>query len=267
MRIINMISLPCFILGTLLLGVSVNSNADTSSINPTAEVKFNLNESIFSEDKIIYLFEAKENDNEKVYFFDTIHKDFLNNDYILRLRVYQDEKNYDITYKKRFQHSASVNDAINTLTEHGFTGDEKNYKFEIDNKNNKGVLSVSRKEKLKTGKKISYNSVDRDAAVNAILDNSPEKIIKWDSSDWYKVTLNSAKSYGPAIVKTYTGKYLGSDAEIEVWQYNNKKMIEISTKTTSKKMDAVKNIWNKALSEAGYLSADQRGKTNFVIDN
>ncbi len=252
---------------TIILGIPTLGMTPVvfgASIEPAVEIKYNLDPTVFSKQQIKATFSAKEEDRVKVYFFDTAERTFFANDSIQRLRVYEGKDTYDITYKKRLQQLSLV-EAIEELESHGFTGSESNYKFEIDSKNGQDPLSVSRKEKIKTTKNISYNVVDEKAAIKAVQENVPKKIENWDPKNWFKTTLQASQMTDPANVQTYTGVYQGIDAEIEYWEYHGNTMVELSTKTSVENATQVKENWGKQLQESNYLSEDQRGKTNFVL--
>lgn len=235
-----------------------------ATIEPEVELKYNLDSTIFSKTQMKATFAAKEDERLKVYFFDTPERTFFAKDSIQRLRVYENKNTYDNTYKKRFQ-DLTLEEGIAELTRHGFTGSESNYKFEIDSKNGQDPLSVSRKEKIKTTKDISYHFVDEQVALKAVRENLPKKINDWKPNEWFKTTLNTSKRTDPASVQTYTGVYQGIAAEIEYWEYHGKTMVELSTKTSAEQVTKIKTVWEESLEGDNYLSEDQRGKTNFVL--
>lgn len=251
------------VLGTLGLLNTVQAKA---AIEPSHEIKYNLRTDLFNESAILSLFAATKKDEVKIYYFDTNNKDFLNADYNNRLRVYKDSTKIDITYKKRFLNTP-LDEALAITKSHGFTGDESNYKFEMDIKGGNRTFTISRKESLKATTKVSFDAVDVNAAKKMILDNVPKKILNWDSATWYNNTLAQAIVYGPANATTYKGSYAGYEADIEVWHYQGDVMIELSTKEDdATKAAVIEQVWHDQLVAAGYLSADQRGKTAFVME-
>lgn len=252
-----------FIFGLL---IATQQAANAASIQPTGEVKFNLNETLFDKNKIQEVFSGTKNKKLEIYFFDTANKAFQAKDTIQRLRVYQNESKLDITYKKRLV-GQSINTGIQTLLNQGFDGSESNYKFEVDSKGTNNVLSVSRKETIKTTKKVTYGTVKLADALKLIKANVPKKMENWDTSSWYNTTLDQAIIYGPAQATSYKGQFEGKDIDIEVWTYNGKKMVELSVKTNSiSESNQLKAAWQQKLAQLNYLSPDQRGKTNFVMD-
>ncbi|WP_342442977.1 hypothetical protein MHB65_07520 [Lysinibacillus sp. FSL K6-0075] len=251
---------------TIISMMSVSTTQAKAAIEPGHEIKFNIKPEIFKESTIVQVFQATKKDDVKIYFYDTFDQTFLHNDYIHRLRVYKGSNKMDITYKKRFLNTP-LSDAIAETANHGFTGSESNYKFELDSKGDHRTFTISRKESLKTSADVSYDTVDTSAAKKRILENSPKKIVNWDSEAWYKNTLSQAVVYGPANAMTYKGSFLGHEADIEVWQYKGDMMVELSTKLDDAAQAAViEKQWYEQLLFAGYLSVDQRGKTAFVMD-
>ncbi|EOH1637205.1 hypothetical protein [Enterococcus faecalis] len=243
---------------------SQHSFAQSSSILPGVEIKYNLDSNYFTDEKIQAEFMAKKDESLKVYFLETKDNSFFQNDYIQRLRVYEGKKNFDLTYKKRFK-NMSISEGIQELEDHGFTGLEKNYKFEIDSKNGEDLLSVSRKEKIKVNANISYNNVDEITVMQAFKENAPKKIQTWNSENWFNQTISRSHLRGPAIVQTYVGVFNGEPVDIETWDFNGKVMIELSMKTTQDSAPKIKENWENKLKDSEFLSTDQRGKTNFVL--
>ena len=59
---------------------------------------------------------------------------------------------------------------------HGFTGSESNYKFELDIKGDHRTFTISRKESLKTSAEVSYDLVDTNVAKNSFLKMRQRKL-------------------------------------------------------------------------------------------
>ncbi|MGE7838809.1 hypothetical protein [Viridibacillus arvi] len=267
MKSVKKIALQLFMISLVLLCISGFGSAQVSAaINPGNEIKYNIKPDFFNESKIIDVFLATKKDEVKIYYFDTVNKAFLGADYNHRLRVYKDSNKIDITYKKRFLNTP-LDEAIAITQDHGFTGNESNYKFELDIKGGKKNFAVSRKESLKETTKVSFNEVDIEAAKKLILDNAPKKIQNWDTESWYNNTLAQSVVYGPAKATTYKGSYAGYEADIEVWNYQGDIMVELSTKEDdASKASVIEKLWRDKLEAEGYLSEDQRGKTAFVME-
>ncbi|MCM3112880.1 CYTH domain-containing protein [Lederbergia lenta] len=261
-------ALQLCIAGLIFLGISGEGVGQMkAAIQPGNEVKYNIKPDIFSDTEIISIFSATKKDDVKVYYYDTPNKDFLGADYIHRLRVYKDSDKTDITYKKRFSNTP-IDEALIITEDHGFTGNESNYKFEIDIKGGNRAFSISRKEKLKETVKVSFDDVDTNAAKKLILDNVPKKVQNWDSKAWYNNTLSQTEMFGPAEVTKYEGIYAGYGADIEVWNFQGDVMVELSTKEDdASKAATIERLWHDELEAAGYLSNDQRSKTSFVMGN
>ncbi|MEK5333483.1 hypothetical protein [Lysinibacillus sp. FSL W8-0992] len=255
------------VMGLVLCTIGMlNTIQAKAAIEPEHEIKYNLKSELFNESDILKFFTATKKDEVKIYYFDTQSKDFLSADYNNRLRVYKDSNKIDITYKKRFLNTP-LEEALAITESHGFTGDESNYKFEMDIKGGNRTFTISRKESLKETAKVNYDAVDSSAAKKIILDNVPKKILNWDSATWFNNTLSQAVVYGPAKATTYKGSYAGYEADIEVWHYQGEIMIELSTKeSNAAKAASIEKVWREHLEAAGFLSADQRGKTAFVME-
>jgi len=237
-----------------------------AAIEPGNEIKFNLKSDMFTESRIKEVFSAVKQDEVKIYYFDTLDKVFAKADYNHRLRVYKGKKKMDVTYKKMIK-DTSIAEAIQIAEQHGFTGKEDNYKFEMDRKGGRSVFTISRKDKLKVSPNVSYDTFDYADARQILINNAPDKIAGWETNDWYQNILSSSIVFGPAEAITYEGTYLGYAADIEVWNHAGSLMVEISTKEAdAKKADQIEELWLKQLQWEGYLSPDQRGKTSFVMD-
>ncbi|MFJ7406721.1 MULTISPECIES: hypothetical protein [unclassified Lysinibacillus] len=261
------IAMKLGVMGLVLCTIGMlNTIPAKAAIEPGHEIKYNLKSELFNESDILKIFTATKKDEVKIYYFDTQSKDFLSADYNNRLRVYKDSNKIDITYKKRFLNTP-LEEALAITESHGFTGDESNYKFEMDIKGGNRTFTISRKESLKGTAKVNYDAVDTSAAKKLILDNVPKKILNWDSATWFNNTLSQAVVYGPANATTYKGSYAGYEADIEVWHYQGEIMTELSTKeSNAAKAATIEVVWREHLEGAGYLSADQRGKTAFVME-
>ncbi|MFF5816740.1 hypothetical protein [Lysinibacillus capsici] len=255
------------VLGLIVISMmGVNTTQAKAAIEPGHEIKFNIKPEIFNESTIVQAFQATKKDDVKVYFYDTLDQSFLRHDYIHRLRVYKGSNKMDITYKKRFLNTPLSEAMVETMN-HGFTGSESNYKFELDIKGDHRTFTISRKESLKTSAEVSYDSVATNVAKKLILENAPKKIVNWNSEAWYKNTLSQVVVYGPANATNYKGSFLGHEADIEVWQYKGDIMVELSTKVDDAAQAAtIEKQWYEQLLSTGYLSGDQRGKTAFVMD-
>ncbi|MBK3496253.1 hypothetical protein JFL43_15560 [Viridibacillus sp. YIM B01967] len=267
MKSVKSIALQLCMVGLVLLCITgVGASQVKAAINPGNEIKYNIKSDIFLEPKILSVFSATKKDDVKIYYYDTANKDFLGADYNHRLRVYKGSNKIDITYKKRFSNTP-LDEALTITKDHGFTGNESNYKFEMDIKDGNHTFAISRKESLKETSKVSFDAVDTNAAKKLILENVPNKIQNWNSEDWYNNTLDQAEVYGPAKAITYKGNYAGYEADIEVWNYQGDVMIELSAKEgDASKAAAIEKLWHDKLEAEGYLSDDQRGKTAFVME-
>ncbi|WP_244854887.1 CYTH domain-containing protein [Lysinibacillus parviboronicapiens] len=267
MNHVKKMALQLTLMGVVLLCIGVMGVTQAkAAIEPGHEIKYNIKSELFNEANILSTFSATKKDEVKIYYFDTPSKNFQTADYNNRLRVYKGSNKIDITYKKRFLNTP-LEEALAITESHGFTGSESNYKFELDIKGGNRTFTISRKESLKATSKVSYDTVDTSAAKKLILDNVPKKILNWDSAAWYNDTLAQAVVYGPATATTYKGSYAGYEADIEVWNYQGEIMVELSTKESdAAKAASIEQQWQDHLLTAGYLSADQRGKTAFVMD-
>ncbi|WP_369435928.1 CYTH domain-containing protein [Lysinibacillus fusiformis] len=267
MNLVKKFALQLSLIGVVLFTIGVMGVTQAkAAIEPGHEIKYNIKSELFNEANILNTFTATKKDEVKIYYFDTPNKNFLSADYNNRLRVYKDSNKMDITYKKRFQNTP-LEEALAITANHGFTGTESNYKFEMDIKGGNRTFTISRKESLKTTSKVSYEAVDTSAAKKLVLENVPKKILNWDSEAWYTNTLSQAVVYGPANATTYKGSFEGYEADIEVWNYQGEVMVELSTKENdASKAAIIEKVWHDHLLAAGYLSTDQRGKTAFVMD-
>ncbi|TQS71144.1 CYTH domain-containing protein [Ornithinibacillus gellani] len=238
-----------------------------SSIKPGYEVKFNLDLNAFPDlTEILQIFEATHDENLKVYYFDTPEQTFRKNHYIHRLRVYEGDKKANLTYKKVFP-GMEITDAIEEAYSKGFHGDMNHYKFENDRKERIDTFSISRKEKFKKNNQINFDDINPSYAISLFKEEAPKKYEGWDNKIWYQETLNDTIPYGPASVQTYTGYFLGTEADIEIWTYQGDTVVEISTKTAKKsEADQIEKAWFQELSHLNWLSTDQASKTNFVMD-
>ncbi|MFY0516823.1 hypothetical protein ACOMCU_03175 [Lysinibacillus sp. UGB7] len=267
MNHVKKMALKLSLIGLVLLSIGVMGVTQVkAAIEPGHEIKYNIKSELFNEANILSTFSATKKDEVKIYYFDTPSKHFQSADYNNRLRVYKDSNKIDITYKKRLLNTP-LNEAIAITKSHGFTGSESNYKFELDIKGGNRTFTISRKESLKATSKVSYDTVDTSAAKKLILENVPKKILTWDSEAWYNNTLSQTIFYGPAKATTYKGSYAGYEADIEVWNYQGEIIVELSTKESdAAKAAIIEKLWHDQLLTAGYLSANQRGKTAFVMD-
>jgi len=255
-----------FAMALLLIVCGCAPGKVEAAIEPGHEIKFNLKPERFTESQIKEVFSAVKKDEVKIYYFDTSDKKFATADYNHRLRVYKGKKKLDVTYKKAIK-DKSVTDAIQIAEQHGFTGKEDNYKFELDRKGGHNTFTISRKDKLKVSSSVSFDAFNSEDARQIMIKNAPDKIAGWDNKDWYQNTLASSIVFGPAEAITYEGSYLGHDADIEVWNHKGAQMIEISAKEDdAMKAAQIEELWLKQLQSDNNLSADQRGKTSFVMD-
>lgn len=257
----------CTIVLTILMFFPQTTMAN-STITPSYEIKFYLDETTFADEDVLKnTFNVEKKAKKlKVYFLDTENKDLYKSGYIHRLRVYKNEDNVDLTYKKRFSNMDTTS-AIDEAIEKGFHDGMSNYKFEIDWGFNGQKFSISRTEEQKTTSKVNDDDVKASKVKELFMEKAPEKIRNWNERDWYEEMIMNSKLTTPAYVKKYKGTFLDEGVTIEKWEHHGEVLIELSAKKGDVTSAAnAYEEWKEELTANGLLS--ERGmvsKTSFVL--
>lgn len=186
----------------LLLDPSVVLNSD-NKLNSTVRSAFGMPDTV-----------TKMN----VQFMDTPDKDIYNNGWIARVRKMEGDKDFELTYKKRYPIAGGDIDAALTQANlEGFDSSDTNYEAQVEWGYRNQTLSLSR---VKNDSKSGYSGMDLPSASDSrklLINNIPGKMDKWLYSGWGTDMLNDSRIYGPVLAKRYTGTWSGLKTYIEIW--------------------------------------------------
>lgn len=176
-----------------------------------------------------------------VQFMDTNAKDIYDNGWVARVRKTEGEKDFELTYKKRYPiTNGNIDAALTTANQEGFDSSDTNYEAQIEWGYQNQTLSLSR---VKTDSKSGYSGMDLPSASDSrklLVKNVPGKMDKWVYTGWGTDMLNASRIYGPVLAKRYIGTWSGLKTYIEIWPIKNASgtgteyVVEASFKTTSR---------------------------------
>ncbi|TDF98340.1 hypothetical protein E1757_11060 [Paenibacillus piri] len=176
-----------------------------------------------------------------VQFMDTDNKDIYDNGWVARIRKTEGEKDFELTYKKRYPiTNGNIDAALTKANQEGFDSSDTNYEAQVEWGYQNQTLSLSR---VKSDSKAGYSGMDLPSASDSrklLVNNVPVKMDKWLYSGWGTDMLNNSRIYGPVLAKRYIGTWSGIKTYIEIWPIQNaagtgiEYVVEASFKTTSR---------------------------------
>lgn len=160
--------------------------------------------------------------NLHVQFLDTDFKDIYNATWSTRIRKFENKKDFELAYKKRYSVTdGDIDLAIATSIRDGFDVSDTNYEAQIEWGYQIRTLSITRKKKVDS---VNHGTdlPDLSDSRQMLIDKAPDKFNNWkNNKNWGIDTLARSRIYGPVLVKRYIGIWNGLELDIENWPLRN----------------------------------------------
>jgi hypothetical protein len=197
-----------------------------------------------------------------VQFLDTDLKDIYNATWSTRIRKFENKKDFELAYKKRYSIAdGDIDLAIATSNSDGFDSSNTNYEAQLEWGYQIRTLSVTRKKKVDT---VNHGTdlPDLNDSRQMLIDKAPDKFNNWkNNKNWGISSLARSRIYGPVLVRRYIGIWNGLELDIEIWPLRDNAtgtgteyIVQISFKTAD---------YQKVLDEQSKLVDFLRGKNWF----
>jgi len=212
-----------------------------------------------------------------IQYVDTKDLKLYNNGWDLRIRKKNDEKKFELTYKKRYpiinansgNGQDNINAALETAVKDGFDISSSKYLAQVELGYSKQTLSLSYDEKVDAK---HSKGLDLPAAADShklLLKDAPENLKRTNQD-----LLANSIIYGPILAKRYKGTWNDIELDIEVWPIRTSKtdptlepVVEASFKTsTLKKAIEGQDNLTKLLTERGWFLAKDSLKTGLIME-
>lgn len=216
---------------------------------------------------------GKSYDTIGVEYLETEAYDFSNAGWTNRIRIKEDSKNFELTYKKRYSiQDGDIEGALSKANDEGFDISDTNYNAQVDWGYSKMTLSLSNN---KTVSNKGYDSLElpgRKDAIKILKNSMPGKEENWKIKNWGSDLIQNCKKCGPIYYKKYKGKVSGIAVDIEIWEVdgnssNDKQYItEMSFKADSYDTAAdQRETVQKVLDDDGILLHEDSLKTQKIL--
>lgn len=210
-----------------------------------------------------------------VQFLDTCSKDIYTARWSPRIRKTENEDEFELTYKKRYDITGGdIDAALTTANTDGFDDDgHTKYKAQIEWGYHKQTLSISRKKTIVDSEKSGMDLPGTSKSRKMLIDEAPDKFDNWYHKKWGTSALKISRIFGPVLVKRSVGKWNGMPLYIEVWPILKSEgtgieyIIEASFKTENRTTASVelRNLVAKLKSEDWFLPEDSL-KTQLIME-
>ncbi|KAL4897149.1 hypothetical protein BDV59DRAFT_169908 [Aspergillus ambiguus] len=219
-----------------------------------------------------------------VQFLDTNNKELSYSDWNARIRKFQDDKHFELTYKRRYAITdGHIDGALNVANQDGFDATKKNYEAQVEWDYQTKTLSISRKEKGPAGGIGKTDLPNMSDSRRILINQAPEKFDKWkpnksepnkyDPNRWGTSVLKESRIFGPVLMSRCTGLWNGLKLYLEVWPLRNSTgtgiefFVEASFKTDSKATASVEqNNLIAFLKTKSWLVQQDSSMTKLILE-
>ncbi|KAM7196752.1 hypothetical protein V8F20_006945 [Naviculisporaceae sp. PSN 640] len=208
-----------------------------------------------------------------VQFLDTNTKTIYNAGWSPRIRKTEGESGFELTYKKRYPVTSTIDAALTTANSEGFDSTDTDWDAQIEWGYSQKTLSISRK---KSATKSGYSGMDlpnQSDSRSMLIEKAPDRFEDWDGNNWGTDLLASSRIYGPVLAKRSIGTWSGLEVYIEVWPIKDiagtgiEYIVEASFKTGSLSVASTKSSDLQSFLEGfGWFLAGDSLKTGLIMD-
>jgi len=137
----------------------------------------------------------------------------------LRIRKIEGEKDWELTYKKRYPvpDDGNIDAAVTTADAEGFDESDRKWEAQVEWGYAKKTLSISRKKKARGPGPSSMDLPGRADSQALLKGEAPGKFADWGVVGWGTAVLGESRIFGPVLARRSVGQWGGLALSIEVW--------------------------------------------------
>jgi hypothetical protein len=200
-----------------------------------------------------------------VQFLDTDEKQIYNSGWIPRIRKVEKEKDFELTYKRRYPITDSnIDEAVDEAVSEGFGTGEPPYDAQVEWGYQKQTLSVSTKTSASDEGYSGMELPGKKDSRAMLIANAPPR---------FPDSLAVSRIYGPVLAKRSIGKWSELKLYIEVWPIKDaagtgiEYIVESSFKTKERETASSKHDELMAfLEDRGWFLPEDSLKTQLIMD-
>lgn len=195
----------------------------------------------------------------KVMFLDNNDEILNSQNFSVRIRKSENDKNTELQYKKRYEIiNEDIQGAIKRAVDEGFSDAD----FEVEYGVNKKTLSVTKETSF-----ISNISGDTSLPKLKATYEYAKKFLPLEFSNSFSY-IKVPKAIGPVKFERHEGLIDDYKIKIENWEINDKNIVEISTKVTS--LDEAKSVQDSIIEKLKALEIyepTEQLKTKMIFES
>ncbi|KAE8421193.1 hypothetical protein BDV36DRAFT_305395 [Aspergillus pseudocaelatus] len=157
-----------------------------------------------------------------VQFLDKSSRDIYNAGWSAHIRKAENEKNFELTYKKRYAiRGGDIDAALVMANNDGFNDGSAKYKAQVEWGYLKQTLSVSRQKKVAGSGDSGLDLPGTNDSRNMLINEAPARFDNSISDKWGTRALAESRIFGPILVKRFIGSWKKIPLYLEIWPFWN----------------------------------------------
>ncbi|RRJ66037.1 hypothetical protein EHV15_26320 [Paenibacillus oralis] len=198
-----------------------------------------------------------------ILFLDTMNFALYESGWVLRGRLKQNKKKWEMTYKKRIPVlQDNLQASLEEAELQGFDLNDPKYKIEVDWSIERKMLSISCDVDVDAPdaqKSESWRSL--------FLDHAPEPLLRVEGkSEEHEGNMDKASLLGSFKSRKYKGQWNSMEISLEIWSIGDESIVELSMKEKDGTVAESKAKQLKhSLQEANLLAETQTSKTQWAL--
>ena len=268
-----------FVLLILCLTFSAPSSAwalDEKQLS--VEVKFLLDsdrvltdEYLLTKDMLTLIGAEPEYRKISAIYLETSARSFDSEGWVNRIRLKENKKKLERTYKKRYPLSGDDAEAVRTALARaeadGFDFSDKAVSAELDWGYSTMTLSVSTEANAKYKDYRSLSQFSTEDAVAFLKSAMPEEELNWRGAQWGSMMLDEAQILGPVETQRIKGSWQDTEVQVDICPMSDGYMTELSLKLDGlAPASALREQMRALLEEKGLLLPVDSLKTQRILD-
>ena len=271
--------IPALVLLILCLLFSAPSSAwalDEKQLS--VEVKFLLDsdrvltdEHLLTEDMLALIGAEPEYRKISAVYLETPARSFDSEGWVNRIRLKENKKKFERTYKKRYPLSGddaeAVRAALARAEADGFDFSHKAVSAEIDWGYSTMTLSVSTEANAKYKDYLSLSQFSTEDAVAFLKSAMPEEELNWLGAQWGSMMLDEAQILGPVETQRIKGSWKGAEVQVDICSLPGGYITELSIRLDGlARASALREQMRDLLREKRLLLPVDSLKTQRILD-
>lgn len=209
-----------------------------------------------------------------VEYLETAGYDFYNEGWTNRIRIKENGKAFELTYKKRYSiENGDIDGALTRANEEGFDISDTNYEAQVDWNYSKMTLSLSNNKEESNSGYAKLELPGKKKALKLLRDNMPGKEENWRTKSWGTDTMDDGQKCGPIYYLKYSGTIANVNVDIEIWPVAQESsneteyITEVSFKDdTFEEAQVNRTAVMSTLENLGILQTEDSLKTKKILD-